>query len=101
VSDTTRLTQESHTKHSEGIVTALAELPPNAHLDSEALGQILGRCRKSVQRAVRRGELPPPVKFMGKHVWLAKAILAHMEARQDAVVDQAERRTVRLAGHGP
>jgi len=74
-----------------GVVTALAELPPDAHLDAEALGRILGRCKKTIQRAVRRGELPPPIKFMGRHVWLVRTILEHMGARQTAAVKAAER----------
>jgi len=80
-----------------GIVTALAELPSDAHLDAEALGCILGRCKKTIQRAVRRGELPPPIKFMGKHVWLVRSILAHMENLQDKAIKQANRNKLRLS----
>ena len=84
-----------------GIVTELATLPPEAHLDGEALGRMLGRCRKSIQRAVRRGELPPPFKFMGRHVWLVKTILDHMKARQNAALQLLERRVVRMERHRP
>jgi predicted DNA-binding transcriptional regulator AlpA len=84
-----------------GVVTELANLPPSAHLDAEALGQILGRCKKSVYRAVRRGELPPPVKFMGKHIWLVSSILNHMEARQQAVIEMSDRRSQKLSEKRP
>lgn len=79
-----------------GIVTALAELPRDAHLDAEALGRMLARCKKSVQRAWRRGELPPPVTFLGRHVWLVGTILDHFHARQDAAVKQAARRDEKI-----
>lgn len=74
-----------------GIVRGLAELPPQAHLDGAALGSILGRCKKSVQRAVRRGELPPPFRFMGKHVWLVKTLVEHLEEQQAAALNEARR----------
>ena len=80
-----------------GAMTALAELPREAHLDAEALGQMLRRCKKSVQRAWRRGELPPPVCFMGRHVWLVGTILDHFQARQDAAVSQARRRDEKIS----
>jgi hypothetical protein len=79
-----------------GVVTELAKLPPQAHVDSQALGQMLGRCKKSVQRAVRRGELPPPFKFMGRHVWLVKTLLEHMQGQQDAVLQEMNRRAAIL-----
>lgn len=84
-----------------GVVTALAELPPDSQLDAKALGILFGRCKKSIQRAVRRGELPPPFRFMGKHVWLAETIVLHMKARQEAAVKTAARRTIKLSEHAP
>lgn len=83
------------------IITELAKLPPDSHLDGEGLACILGRCKKSVQRAVRRGELPPPFKFMGRHVWLVKTIRDHMELRQRAACEQLDRRLARLERHTP
>ena len=79
-----------------GVVTALAELPRDAHLDAAALGRMLGRCRKSIGRAWRRGELPPPVTFLGRHVWLVGTILDHFRARQDAAVREAAKREARI-----
>ena len=83
------------------VVTALAELPPDAHLDAEALANILGRCKKSIQRAVRRGELPPPIKLMGKHVWLVRTILEHMKTRQEAAVKWAKQRDLKISQDSP
>ncbi len=82
--------------NSSGIVTALAELPREAHLDAAALGRMLGRCKKSVGRAWRRGELPPPMTFLGRHVWLVGTILDHFRTRQDAAVKEAAMREARI-----
>jgi len=87
---------EPSNMHQTRIVTELAKLPPDAHLDGEGLAQILGRCKKSIQRATRRGELPPPFKFLGRNVWLVKTILEHMEARQEAACRKVDRRVHRL-----
>ena len=92
---------ESTNKESRGIVTALARLPRDAHLDAEALGQMLGRCKKTIQRATRRGELPPPVKFLGRHVWIIGTIIDHFKARQEAAVKEAQRRISKISEHFP
>jgi len=81
----------------KGVVTRLAELPPDAHLDTEALSEMLDRCKKTIQRSVRRGELPAPIKFLGKHVWIVGSILEHMKRRQDEAMRQAEDREQRLS----
>jgi len=76
----------------EGICSDLAYMVPNAHLDVTALALILGRCKKSIQRAVRRGELPRPFTFMGRHVWLAGKIVEHLQKLQNEALQLAERR---------
>lgn len=86
---------------SMGVVTGIADLPGNAYIDSKELGRLIGRCKKSIQRAVRRGELPPPVKFMGRHVWLVKTILDHFEERQRAACQQMKQRQTRLKQNMP
>lgn len=88
--------EKSYCEYGYGVMTALAKLPPQAHLDTFALAQKLCCCKKSVQRAVRRGELPPPFKFMGRHVWLVRTLLEHMQAQQDAVLQEANRRATNL-----
>ena len=80
-----------------GIVTGLAELPHDAHLDAEALARILGRCKRSVQRAARRGELPPAIRFMGRHVWTVGAILNHFTKRQAEAAKKAARRDANIS----
>ena len=45
----------------------------------------MGRaCRETIKRAVERGELPRPVRLMGKNTWTAGAIVRHLEARLEA-----------------
>lgn len=78
------------------VIRKLAELPSQAQVDCEALGLMLGRCKKSVQRAVRRGELPPPFRFMGKHVWLVNTVLKHMQLQQNAALQEASKRAARI-----
>jgi len=85
---------------SDGIVTALAELPHAAHLDIRALAKILGRSVRSVERAIRRDELPPPIRFMGKRIWLVGTITEHMAARQQAALRLVERRDLRRGSGG-
>ncbi len=76
----------------QGVCTAIASLSPDSHLEVCALASILGRCKKSIQRAVRRGELPQPFTFMGRHVWLAGTIVDHLQKLQDSALRQVERR---------
>ena len=85
---------------SAGIVTELAELPREAYIDIRALARILGRSVRSVERAVRRGELPPPFRFMGKRVWMAGVIVDHMAARQQAALRLVGKRDLRRASGG-
>ena len=64
----------------------LANLPKEAHLGAVALAKLLGICKKSVERAVRRDELPSPFKMGGKSVWMVGTILVHLQRRQDAAL---------------
>ncbi len=84
----------------DGIITGLAELPRDALVDGKALGRLLGRSKRSIQRATRRGELPAPFRFLGKNVWTVGAIIDHMAARQAAVLGLVERRDRRRASGG-
>ena len=42
---------------------------------------------KTIERAGDRGELPPPIKFFGNHVWLAGTLLRHLEWQAQAALD--------------
>ncbi len=86
--------------HGDGIITGLAELPRDALVDAKALGKLLGRSKRSVERAVRRGELPPPFRFMGRNQWTVATIRDHLNARQAASLRLVERRDQRRASGG-
>jgi len=68
-----------------GIFIALGNLAPATVVTEDGLAGILGKqCRESIKRAVDRGELPPPVKLMGKNCWTVGVIVQHFEARLEA-----------------
>jgi hypothetical protein len=72
------------------VLTKLAELPEKAFLDEAALSAVLGVCKRTVRRMVRRFELPPPVRFAGRATWQAGKILTHFEERAEAAAREAE-----------
>lgn len=75
-----------------GISTALALLPEGAILNLAALARILGRHPKSVERSIRRAELPQGIRLLGRRVWLAGALQQHLHARQEEAIRAARRR---------
>jgi hypothetical protein len=67
---------------SREIFSELGLLSPSTIITESGLAALLGKaCRESVKRAVARGELPQPVKLMGKNVWTAGVIVKHLEER--------------------
>ena len=90
------MTTSTQTKET-GVIAALAELPPDALIDEQALARIFGRCQTSIRRAVRRGELPRPVKLFGRPTWTARAVLDHIAKRLEAKKQEAERLSQRIA----
>jgi len=68
-----------------GIYIELGKLPAATVITEDGLAGILGKtCRESIKRAVARGELPQPVKIMGKNVWTVGAVVKHLEDRLDS-----------------
>lgn len=82
--------------NSGGIVRELGELPSWTIVNEEGLAQMLGRCRHTIKRAVKRGELPPPIKFMGKPRWTVGAILKHFEERLEESKKEKERQKKKI-----
>lgn len=72
-----------------GVVTGLAALPKDAHLDITALAKLLNRHPKTIERSARRGEIPPPIRLLGKRVWLVGAIIAYLQERQASALKKA------------
>lgn len=86
---------------SKGIVEAIGALPPGAFISEEALAKMFCRHSVSVKRAVKRGELPPPTRLLGKPVWTAGSIVAHVEERLRVAKVEAEKDEARIARLGP
>ena len=82
-----------------GICHDIATLPADAQIDMRALGKMFGRSTKSIQRAIRRGDLPRPFRFMGKCVWLAGTIIEHLRSKQQAALEKAAKHAKRLERH--
>lgn len=70
----------------DGIFSGLSD---SEFVDAVSLGASLGRCKVSIQRAARRGELPPPIKLMGRHVWKVGAIREHLANLQSNAIARA------------
>jgi len=51
-------------------------------------------CDETVRNAVKRGELPPPVKLFGRNIWSVESIQQHLAQRLEAARVQAEREQV-------
>jgi hypothetical protein len=73
----------------------LADLPEGAIVTEEALARMFSRHSVSIKRAVRRGELPPPVRLMGEPVWTVGTLLRHLEARLEVARIDHERKNAR------
>ncbi|MEW6357952.1 MAG: hypothetical protein AB1696_16585 [Planctomycetota bacterium] len=75
----------------DGIIRELGELGAGALVTEAGLARLLGRHPVSVKRAVSRGELPPPIRLCGGPVWLAGAIVEHLQRRMDEAAKERAR----------
>ena len=66
---------------SESALARLGSEGDNIIISLNDLTQIFHRHTDTIKRAIERGELPPPVRFMGLQVWTAKVIIRHIEER--------------------
>ncbi|MGD0090053.1 MAG: hypothetical protein ABSE73_09040 [Planctomycetota bacterium] len=64
-----------------GVFATIGALPPGAMITEPGLAKLLGKCTASIKAAVKRGELPWPIRVMGKNTWTAGSIVRHLEAR--------------------
>lgn len=89
---------ESGEIHSHnGVVRAIADLPDDAIITEDGLARLLGKCRVSIKRAVRRHELPEPVGWFGQRAWTAKAIRDHLDGRLSAAQHNIQKAGRRIA----
>jgi len=67
-----------------GIYHEIGNLPPATLITEKGLAKLFGKCQASIKGAIDRGELPYPIRIMGKPTWTAGAIIRYIEARIDA-----------------
>lgn len=84
-----------------GVVVELGTLGAGAIVSKAGLARMLHKHPVSVDRAIQRGELPKPVKFMGGMVWTAGVLTAHFERRLEAAAKEVARRDGVRAQHTP
>ena len=72
-------------------VTSIPRLTLLKILTTQDLETLFGICDETVSNAVKRGELPPPVKLFGRNVWSMEGIQLHLAQRLEASRVQAER----------
>ncbi len=88
---------EKQEKGNLGIIRQLGDLPAEAVVSEEGLAKMLGKCRTSIKRAVRRQELPVPVRMFGESVWTVQALRDHLSQRLEAAKKDAERLQRRIS----
>lgn len=79
----------------------LGDLSEDTVISEGNLADMLGKHRVSIKRAVKRGELPPPTRLMGKPVWTVSAIRKHLNGRLDDAKREYEQLDARLAKLNP
>jgi hypothetical protein len=68
-----------------GVYADLGKLPAATVVSEDGLAALFGKAhRDSVKRAVERGELPPPLKVMGKNCWTVGYLVRFFEERLEA-----------------
>jgi predicted DNA-binding transcriptional regulator AlpA len=69
-------------EETDGIFVAIGGLPSGTLITEDGLANLLGKaCRETIKRAVERGELPRPVRLLGKNTWTVGSIIQHIEDR--------------------
>ena len=82
-----------------GVIAALGTLGSGAVITEKALGELFDRSSDSVKRAVKKGELPPPVRQFGQNAWTAGVLVKHIEQRLEQAAKKVEAEEQRAAEH--
>ena len=83
------------------IVEELAASPPGTIIFEQGLAAMFHRHPSALRRAVARGELPPPVRMLGRRAWTTDAIVTHMRERQEEAARQQAAMQAKIATHMP
>ena len=57
------------------------QVPEGAVITQVELARMFGKHPVSIRRAIERGELPEPVRLMGKPIWTVGFVLRFLESR--------------------
>lgn len=79
------------------ILREIGDLAPDTLISEQGLADLLHKHKVSIQRAVGRGELPPPVRFFGQSVWTVQTVRDHLTKRLEKAKADAERLERRIA----
>jgi len=93
--------QDAQVVYPEGVIAELGERGPGAIITEAALAKLLDRHPANIKRAVKRGELPPAVRLLGKPVWTVAAIVAHLTKRLEDAAKEHERDARRISALCP
>ena len=74
-----------------GVVAVLGTLGAGALVTEAGLAAMMDRHPTSIKRAVARGELPVPVRFMGEPTWTVGALLKFFERRLEEAAQDRDR----------
>jgi hypothetical protein len=66
---------------SDGVMRVLSEEPAEAFITIGALARAQGCHPASVKRAIKRGELPEPIKLFQERGWLVECLLQFLRDR--------------------
>jgi hypothetical protein len=84
-----------------GVIRELGELGTGAVITEEGMAHLFDRCERSVQRAIERGELPPPTRLFGKKTWMVGTILEHIKGRLQAEAHERDRMAAKIRTLSP
>jgi hypothetical protein len=73
-----------------GIIRELGQLEPKAIIYEEGLAKLFDRHLATVKRAVRRGELPPPIRIFGQNAWTVETLIKHFEMCLETAAQKAQ-----------
>lgn len=78
---------------------AIANMLPDEYVDIRQMAKCFNCSARTVQRYVRHGQLPPPVRFGHRAMWVVKLVREWVEKRSRAVEAEAEKEAHRLRNY--
>lgn len=77
----------------------MANMLPDEYVDIRQMAKCFDCSTRSIQRYVRRGQLPPPVRFGHRSLWVVKRVRGWIENRSKEVEAEAEKEAHRLRNY--